>query len=297
MRPAPFVALALAWLPAASALAEDPAAGGGAPVPALAAPEEAKAALEAFKKEFKGTDVDKKAQALFDLAKVQHPLAALEIAKQMGNKNADVKTAAAMALGDLRAMPGLAGQKLVASFALNEGDAVFLMRAVDSATTLGYRGAFPALIKMLKHKNGAVVKAALVTLGDMKDVRAIDTLVDMLKGTKIDAGTSWEGGSVTVDTGTPGDADQKAAEAAYHAKYGGNERKAAAGRKSRDISEVVLLVLKDLTGEQFVKTDQVREWVAKNKAELDRQKAALDETAKKQDAEAAAQLDALKGAR
>jgi HEAT repeat protein len=263
----------------------------------MSSPEEAASAIEAFKKEFKGTDVDKKAGAIFALAKTQHPTVVLEVAKHLASKNADLKTVASMALGDLRALPGLAGQRLVASLAANDSDPVFLMKAVDSATLLDYRGAFPALLKLLKHKNGAVVKSALVTLGDMKDVRALDTLVDMLKGTKVDAGASWEGGSVTVDTGTPGDADQKAAEAEYHAKYDGQRGKAAAGRKMRDISEVVLLVLKDLTGQQFTKTDQVKEWIAANREKIDAQKKAFDEAGKKQDAAAAEQTAALKAAK
>ena len=268
------------------------------PVPPMGTFEQAKDALEKFKQEFKGNDPDAKIAALGTLSKTQQASVVLEIAKHVTNKNADVRTMAAVFLGDQRASPGLAGQKVIASFEPNTSDAIYLMKAVDSATSLEYRGSLAALLKLLKHKNGAVVKAALVTLGDMKDMRAIDTLVEMLKGTKIDAGSSWEGGEVHVDTGASGDADQKAAEAQYQDKYGAKGvGKSGGGKKFRDIGEVLLLVLKDITGQQFTKSDQAKAWIAANKAEIDAKKKALDDVWKKQDADAAAQLDALKTAK
>jgi hypothetical protein len=276
------LALVLALVPASVCLAQDPVAPPPAPAagakPKVASDEEAKAALDKFKGAFRGNDVAKKATALFALAKVQHPDVVAELGKHLTHRNADVKTVAAMAFADLTALPGIAGPRLVAAFPPNDGDAVWLMTAVDGIEAIDYRGAVPELLKLLKHKNNAVVKHSLLALASMKEMRAIDTLLDMMKELKIDSGYSWEGGEVTVDTGAPGTADQEAAEAQYHQQYGNNGSKGrSAGRKMRDIGEVLLTAMKDLTGQQFTKTASAKEWAEKNKAAIDERKKALDD--------------------
>jgi hypothetical protein len=295
----PFAAVLLAAMPVAWAEDPKPAPPGAAPVaepPAkLATDEEAKAALERFKASYKGKN---KGGALLALGKVNHPDVIAELGKHLTHRDPDLRTAAVHAFADLTALPGIAGPRLLAAIPPNDGDAVWLMTAVDSFDATGYRGGVQALLKLLKHKNHAVVKHALLSITDAKDVRALDALLDLMKELKIDAGYSWEGGEVVVDTGAPGTADQEAAEAAYHAQYGGNERRGrAAGRRQRDIGEVLLNAMKALTGQQFSKTAQAREWAEKNKASIDERKKALDAELRAQDQAAAEILAARKAAK
>jgi hypothetical protein len=293
------LALVLALLPAAVGFAEDPkpAPAGAEPaaLPKIASDEEAKAAIERFKASFKGNDVAKKGTALFALAKVQHPDVSTELGKHLTNRNVELKAATAMAFADQTALPAIAGPKLVAAFPPNDGDAAWLMTAVDGIESMKYRAGLPVLLKLLKHKNNAVVKHSLLALARMKDMRALDDLLAMMKELKIDAGYSWEGGEVSVDTGAPGTADQEAAEAQYQQQYGNNGAKGrSAGRKMRDIGEVLLTAMKELTGQQFTKTATAKEWAEKNKAAIDERKRVLTEEQERQEKEAAAVLAALK---
>jgi hypothetical protein len=265
------------------------------PRPPLASDEEAKAALERFKASFKGNDVDRKAAALFAVAKVQHPDVVAELGKHLAHRSLDLRTVAAMAMADQRALPGLAGPRLVTAMAANSGDAVFVMTAVDGIEALEYRGAVTALVDLLKHRNHAVKKHALMALAGLREMRAMDALLALLKDVKIDEGYSWEGGEVNVDTGAAGDADQRAAESEYAARYGGNEgRGRAGGARVRDIGEALLLALKELTGQQFSKSAQIREWAEKNATSIAETQAALSKEQAAQEAEAKAAVEARK---
>jgi hypothetical protein len=284
-------ALASAPFVAAVARAEEPMpAPAPAPAPKIASDEEAAAAIAKFKAAFKGNDADRKTMALFALAKTQHPLVVAELGKALANRNETVRTAAAMAFQDLTALPGLAGERLVASLEANKDDAVYLMTAIDGIEAVGYRGALPQLVALFKHKNGAVVKHAILSVARTKDIRAIEQLLLMMKEAKIEDGYSWQGGEVTVDTGAPGTADQEAAEAQYNQQYGNNGSKSkSSAKKVRDIGQILLLAMKDLTGEQFKKTSEARAWVEKNKDGVEARKKALDDEAKAQQAAADAQ--------
>lgn len=292
------LALALVAVPAAApAFADDPK-----PVPVVPAEapkvvsnDEAKAAIAKFKEQFKGKDVALKADVIDSLAKVQHPDVIAELARLLGQKNAELRAVAAQDLGGQKALPALAGSRLAASIEPNWTDWSHLADVVDSMKALGWRGSLPFLLKMLKHPNQAVARWAIDAIGDMKDVRALDPILDLMKELKIEEGASWDGVEVHVDTGTAGDADQKAAEAQGQAALAARAAKGkSAGRKSRSIGEIVYLVLKDLTGEQLVSAKAVRAWAEKHKPELDAKKKALDDEQKKQDAESQAAVAAAK---
>jgi HEAT repeat protein len=291
------LALLLAVVPSAFARAEDPKPGAPAPVaapaaaaiPPLATEDEARAGIEKFKAAFKNKDVGYRATAMFALAKVQHPLAVEELGKVLTNRNLELRTAAAMAFADFTAIPGVAGARLLSTFDANGDDAVYLMTAIDGVESVRYRAALPTLIKLFKHKNGAVVKHAIFAIARLQDVRALDALLEMMKEHKIEDGYSWQGGEVSVDTGAPGTADQEAAEAQYQQQYGNNGSKPkSAAKKVRDIGQILLLAMKDLTGQQFSKTSEARAWVEKNKARIEATQKALDEEQKAQAAAAAA---------
>jgi hypothetical protein len=304
-RPSAAFVLSLLALAAPVAAAEDAKpAPGAAPTPAVKPPpkvattEEAKAAIAKFKDAFKAKDVDAKLDAIDTLAKVNHPDVVDELAKLLGHRNPEVKAVAAQDLGWQRALPALAGKRLVPVLEAPTADWTLVTDAIDSIEMLAWRGGLPHLVKLLKHENSAITRWALAAIGDMKEVRALDAILDLMKELKIDEGAKWEGGEVRVDTGAAGTADAEAAKAAYDSKYGGNARRGrASAKKSRSLGEILFLVVKDLTGESFASGKEAREWADAHKAELDARKKALDEEQKKQDADAAVAVAAAKAGR
>jgi hypothetical protein len=256
------------------AAGEEPAGAGAqvAPPPAAASDEEAAEALAAFKKAFAARGLkgdDKLAEqdfALRELSAVQHPKVIQAIAKETKNRSIEIRTAAVLYLGRQRAFPATAGEQIVAAMKRNGKDATFLMAGLEAIGELGYLGATEMLADLMKHPDYAVVKNALVTIGELKDARFIEEICKLLKELKIEAGASWDGVEAHVDTGTAGDADQKAAEAQGKAMEAANKQKGKrAARTQRDLGPVVLMTMKDLTGESFTGGIAARKWLEENK--------------------------------
>jgi len=271
------VALGLPLLSTAPATGEEAgAAKKPEPIPALASDEEAVEALKVFKKDFKarGKKGDEKVAeqdwAMRQLAKVQHRKVVDALAKETRNRNIDVRTAAVLQLGRLRALPGYAGAAVVKAMEKNSKDSTFLMAGLESVGSLGYLGATEVLVRMLKHPEYAVQKNALVTMGALKDPRFIEEIIKLMKALRLESGASWDGVSVTHDTGTAGDHDQKAAEAAGKAAEAKNKGKGKrAARSQRDLGPVVLQTAKELTGEEFTGGIMARKWLAENRKQVD----------------------------
>lgn len=266
------VGLALTFAPLAVG-EEEPEGAEGAPEPAPtpASDEEAGEALAVFKKAFaaRGYRGDEKIAAkdfaMRELAVVQHPDVIEALAKATKDRDAHVRTAALLHLGRQRAFAGLAGKQVVAAIKRNRKDVTFLMAGLECIGELGYLGATDLLKDMMRHPDYAVVKHALMTIGELKDVRFVEDIVKLMKKLKLEKGAKWEGVSVAVDTGAAGDADQKAAEAAGKAKEAQNKRKGKrAARGQRDIGPVVLLTMKDLTGQSFTGSISARKWLEEN---------------------------------
>lgn len=278
-----------------SARADDPKAPAAAPAPTLATNAEAKDAIAKFKEEFKAKDVEAKCDAIDGLAKVQHPDVVAELAKLLTHKNLEIRATATQDMGFQKAVPAIAGARLVATLEGKNLDWAYTTDAIDALKALKYRAALPLLVKLIKHENHVIVRWAFDALGDLKDVRAIEAILDRIKELKIDQAVRWDGVSVTVDTGTAGDGDQKAAEALGAALAAANKGKGrSGGRTSRALGEIVFLVLKDLTGQQFSTGKAAREWLDANKAAVDEKKKALDAEQKQQDDDAKAVLAAVK---
>jgi hypothetical protein len=82
---------------------------------------------------------------------------------------------------------------------------------------------------------------------------------------------TWSTGTETVDTGTAGDADQKAAEAKFNAKYGrgGSKAKAKAKAKARsfdlrNFSPQIRKCVKKITGQDFDTAWDFEDWYVEN---------------------------------
>jgi hypothetical protein len=257
--------------------------------PALAGADEARAALERFEEAWKakGLTGDERLavreQAMRELAKVQHPAVAERLIKVSKDRDPDLRILSVMYLGEQVAAPGYAGKAVVGAIQKGSDDPVFLMFCGDALGSLDYRGQVEVLRTLLASKNESVQKHALVIIGEMKETRLLADVLQLMVDLKIDKGMKWEGGEVHVDTGAAGDADQRAAEAAYAAKYGSGQKGKAGGRKMRDLKPTLLQTMKMLTGVEFASTDQAKKWLEENRAQVDARNAQLAAQAKEQD--------------
>ena len=276
------LALLLPVAPLGVALGEEPAdaegkgaegkAGAQPPVPKMATDEEALEALAEFKIAFKARGlkgeekVGEQDWALRQLAKVQHLKVVDAILKQTRNRDLNVRTAAVLQLGQQRALPGYAGKAVLEAMRRNAKDPTFLMAGLESVASLRYLGAKEMLAGLMKHHEYAVVKNALITIGALKDARFIEEIIKMMKKLRLEKGAKWDGVDVAVDTGTSGDADQKAAEAKGKAAEAKNKRKGKrSARSMRDLGPTVLQVMKELTDQEFTGATSARKWSSANK--------------------------------
>ncbi len=265
------------------------------PVPPLATTAEAKAAIAAFKAEFKGKDVAKKADAVDALGAVNHPFVVDELVKVTKHKDPELRAAAYQNLERQRAIPDVAGKAVMSGLDLKSKDVEAVTHVIDTVEVLRHRGSLPVLLALCRHDDHAIVRAALDAIGDMKDVRALDAVLELLKELKVEDGVKWDGASASVDTGTAGNGDQQAAEAQARAAAAGNARKGkSAARRMRSAGEIVYMVLKDLTGEAFGSGTDARAWAEKNKDALAAKKKALDAEQKQQEEAGKAAVAAAK---
>ena len=263
-----------------------------APAPAVDSEDVVAEALETFKTEFKAKGLrgdDKIAQKVFaikQLADVQHPDIIDRLAKlsrMSGKGNSDVRTAAVQYLGKQKALPGKAGFKVVEVMKRNNNDSVLLISGLQSMRDLQYQAASELLRELMKHKDYSVQKATMEAIGELGDMRLLKECFQLLKEIKKAKGESWDGVSVSVDTGTAGTADQEAAEALGKAQMAKNKRKGRRGARSqRDMGPLVEAVLKKLTGEVFEKEKDARDWMKENDKDVKAAIQKLDDIAKQQ---------------
>lgn len=272
-----FVLLGACLLLGAPALGDEPAQGEekAQPRPPLASDEEAAEALALFKEAFKAKGLkgdEKIAQqdyALRELAVVQHADVVDALARQTKNRSLDLRTGAVLQLGKQRALPAYAGKAIVAAIKRNAKDDTFVMAGLEAIGELGYLGAFDLLKDLMKHHEYAVMKNALVTIGDLKDVRFIEEIFKLMKELKLEKGAKWDGVNVTYDTGAPGTHDQEMAEAIGRAQEAKNKKKGKrSARSQRDLGPIVLMAMKELTGQEFTGSIQARKWLDANKKEI-----------------------------
>ena len=307
---------------AGTARAEDPKPA-VKPAPVVASDEEATAAVEKFKTDFKAKGLqgeDKTSQrdfAMAQMSKVQHRLVVEQLAGVTRNPDATLKTLAVIYLGDQRAVPGAAGAAVAAAMEKAGDDFVLSISGAQSLGSLQYLGARETIRSLLKHTNYALKKSGIAAIGEIRDMRMLGDVIAVIGLTYsadgkegggpevVGEGTSWEGASASVDTGSSGDGDQKAAEAAAKAKIAANKAAATgaggassgdegggglggggAKRTPRELIPVVLDTLRKLTGEAFPNPAAVKTWIKEHAASIAEQCKALDAAEKDQAAKA-----------
>lgn len=321
---AALVAPAAALIPAGTAAAEE------APAVAVADDAAVEAALAKFKEDFKakglkGDDrISQKDFALATLAKLQHVKVVDALASASRDNDPIVRELAVIYLGDQKAVVGAAGKRVVEAMTRGPVSDAFRMTCLQQIGRLRYLGARDTIKDGLKSQNWAVKKSAIATAGRTGDLRMIRDLVAVI-GVEVPAdgaggsggdgaggkevvseGYSWEGAEASVDTGTPGDSDQKAAEAQAKAQAeanraaaekshggaggggpgseGGARGKGGSARSPKELVPNVLGALKQLTGQSFSSPGEFKRWYAQHRADLAQKMKALDEQEKAQKA-------------
>jgi hypothetical protein len=244
--------------------------------------EAAKEAVAKFQEAFKSPDVEAKQGAVFNLHDFPHDLVLKELEKVLKNKDPNVRHVACLAVGGQKHDPKRAGELLMKTYKKDASSENVVASCFEAMAELKYMGYWPEIKPAFKDERNVVVIRLLDLLGSTQDWRAFPELVDMYR-TTMPARISWSTGTVTVDTGAAGDADAKAAESAFNAKYGQGGSKESNKAKSkansfdlRNFSPQIKACVKRITGQEFENAFDLEEWwcenyitVAKKIAELE----------------------------
>jgi hypothetical protein len=232
----------------------------------------ARSAIARFKREYRSKDTDRRCNALLELSRTQHPTVVAEMGKVLlKDRDAEVRDACAIVLGEMTDVPEEAGEAIRDVLDLcvakrRDEDPEVLKSMAKSIGSLRYQGAHDQLLWLLDHKDQWVVVATLVAIGEVGDLKALPKIYDMAayQGT----GYSWSTGEVVVDTGAAGDADQKAAEAAWKAKYGHIRPKKAGPTVVKLYMRHLRETVEKLTGEKFASLAAFKAWINEHEVEV-----------------------------
>ena len=318
-----FASLALLGAPLAGA---DGAKPGAKPAAVLATDEDVAKALEKFKEDWKakglkGDDrLSQREYAVRELARHQHAKVVQQLASITRDPDATIRLIGVIYLGDMTLLPGLAGPKVTAVLKTARNDTVMVLTCLQSIGNLKYLGARDDLKDALRDQSFAVKKAAIEAIGRTGDLRLLE---EMLKVVGVDLGNdpaatgqetsdgkevategySWEGAEASVDTGTAGDGDQKAAEAKVKAQLAANKAAAESGaganpgapggapaggdagpgrgggssRSTEELIYPIVAALRQMTGRSFGGPKDVRKWHRDNRPVLAEKAKTLDE--------------------
>jgi hypothetical protein len=288
--------MALCLLLALLARAEDPKA----PIKA-ADDQDVEAALQEFEEAFKSRELETKQNAVFDLHDFPHDRVIARIEKLLKDKRPEVRNVAALAMGGQGHNTKKAGVALMKSYNKDFKNTEVLASILEAMGELKYMGYWPTVEKAMKDARNSVVIRILELLGNTKDYRSLPKLLELYH-VALPKRVNWSTGVVNVDTGTAGDADQKAAEAKFNAKYGrgGSKMKAKAKAKARAFDERnfglhLRRCVKSITGESFDTALDFEDWYVEHYIEVHRKIAETDgKDPDVAEARARAELPALK---
>lgn len=232
---------------------------------------QAKVSIEIFSKEFKTRNVSKKMRAILDLSRIQHESVVDVLAKKaLADRDPEVRDATAQVFGDFTSCSEQAGEYLKKALPKNEKFPEVMVSIIRSIGKLKYMDAFEELKEAAKHLNETKYQFVTVevvrTFGVLEDPKCLPFLLWMSEygGHAL----SWATGSVTVDTGASGDTDQRAAEAAWKAKYGGVRAKKPPAPVIRTYMDELRKCVKKLTGQEFKTATEFRKWLVANAESL-----------------------------
>lgn len=224
-------------------------------VPADVDGDTAKSAIKRFESSYDTVDIDMQLRALRNFGKVQHPDVAKELLKLLKKEESEHLLAAVCdALGKQLTSAKKAGPKLQKLLKDSETPPRVLAAAVRAVGALDYRKADDELDSLAMHDDDEVSIAVFRTFGEWKSEDHLEVMQKFFDKWPDEKG--FTAISVTVDTGTAGSADQKAAQA-----KGKSKQAAAAAWKPRpEVTAVLRESLKQITGKGFRRPEDLREY-------------------------------------
>jgi hypothetical protein len=271
---------ALLAVGASGARADD--AGKGAPppkdAPAPTAPKKydgpvsgddaARAAIERFEREFKAVDQGKRMNALNSLSMTKNDLVTKKLGTLLANPDPEVRMAAASCLDSQFQNPALSGEILRKALAgKKEDEPDVLIAILQTIGRIHHPDAIPEMGELVKtHADVWVKIEALKSFGKMKDRRALLPILELWLVNP--HGYSWEGGEESVDTGAPGDADQKAAEQKYKEKHKNSGRRGAPPVMLKTYIQAIADAVEKICGEKVATPTALMQWLVRHEAEL-----------------------------
>lgn len=240
--------------------------------PPVATQEEAQERIRIFEQDFKAKanlpvlEEQNKIRAVRVLSKANHPLVAQRLERLLYGRQlpGGVRAAAAHGLGKMTFDREKAGKVLLKALEKVKGPPEILEAICGSLAELQYKKAYDALRKLIHHPDERVAKAAILTLGELKEWRVFDALVQLFQVNT--AGDKVPGVSVRVDTGTAGPGDQMRAQQIGRSK----QRKPKKARP--DLTGEVRNALQKLTGEAFKDHSQLKKWMEENQSLIEAKK-------------------------
>ncbi|MDA1194634.1 MAG: hypothetical protein O2894_05565 [Planctomycetota bacterium] len=239
-------------------------------------------AKERFEQDYAADDMDKRLRILKWYGLHMHKDVLKDLSKiYLSEKNVELQAAAAEGLGNQLQDPRRASGYLMQGMnkyedygtredpegqeeVLNENEARVLATTLASLGKLGEKpdkSEWKLIKGLIDHNHDEVAIAMLNWCGTTQEWRALPMILEWFQF--YPDGYSWSGGSVTVDTGAAGNKDANAAKAKYKAKYGG--RAAKARPKAH---EAMKSALKAITGRDFEKPAELKDWMDENKTLL-----------------------------
>jgi len=244
----------------------------------------AKKALADFKVAYsKAKQVEEKQELVFNLHDVPHPLVLKQCIRLLKNKNPDIRNVAALAIGGQGFDSKTAGEALMKALPKEKKNVAVATSIVDALVEGKYLAYWPDIKKeTTKDARNSVVIRIFDLLGANKDYRAIPMLLHMYR-VAMPKHVKWQTGTVNVDTGAAGDADNKAAQQKFNQKYGagGSKAKAKAVGKAnsfdlRNFSSQIKTCTKQITGIEFDNDIDLEDWWVENYMMVMRKCAELD---------------------
>jgi len=238
-----------------------------------------KKAQERFKQDYGGKDMDKRLSILKWYGMHMHKSVLKDLSKlYLKEKNPELQAVAAEGLGNQLHNPRKASSTLLQGIkkfegyasrkdpegddeVANENEASVLSNSLRSLANLKVKPdkAGWKLIKgLINHDHDEIAIAMLDWCGATVEYRSLKMILEWFN--YYPDGYSWSGGSVSVDTGASGNKDAKAAKAKFSAKYGGRAKKARPKAHA-----AMKRALKSITGEDFEKPKQLKQWMDENK--------------------------------
>jgi hypothetical protein len=246
--------------------------------------------------------VEEKQNLVYDLHDVMHDDVIDQLEKiALRDREPAVRNVAALSLGGQQHNVAKAGKALQKIFDKQQKEEEVLASVLQAMAELKYLGYWPKAEKLMRDERSSIVIRTLDLLAANKDYRALPKLLEMYE-VALPKRMKWKTGSVTVDTGAAGDADQKAAEAAFNKKYGrgGSKMKAKAKAKAkafdeRNFSTQLRKCVKAITGESFDTALGFEDWYVENYVEVWRKIARMEgRNVEQAAAKAKSELPALK---